>query len=147
MRARPAGAGLERVAAVGGVVHAERVEEALLHLVRIEIAGGSEHQVADQAEGDVLVAVALPRFADRSDTVELGHQQRIGFVGFKLAIVGVVRQPGAMAEDVLHRRASAAALQVAQLECRQVVGHARVPAQRAVLHQHGAEGAGERLGE
>jgi hypothetical protein len=47
------------------IVHAERLEDAALDFLRIERAGGGEHDIADQAEGDVLVAVAIARQACR----------------------------------------------------------------------------------
>ncbi len=59
MRTRPALAAFQRVAAVAGARHAERKEDALVHLVIEEVAGLGVDQIADQTEGHILVAVAL----------------------------------------------------------------------------------------
>ncbi len=146
VRARPAGACLQPVAAEGGAVHAERVEQALLDLVRVEVAGDREHQVADQAEGDVLVGVTLAGAAGQRRLRKSFRQQRVGLVGLEVAVEGVVGQADAVAEDLAHGDLLRA-LQVAQGEGGQLVGDRAVPGHRALVHQQRAQRAGEGLGQ
>src|SRR5690606_39130516 len=59
VRARPARAGLDALEAVAGIVHAQRLEDAPGDGLAVELPAGAVDHVADQAEGHVLVAVAL----------------------------------------------------------------------------------------
>src|SRR5690606_39722074 len=90
MRARPALAGADAVQAVAGVVHAQRLEDAAGHRFAVEAPGGGEHHVADQAEGDVLVGVALARRAGHRRVRQLLHDAAIADADLDHAVARVV---------------------------------------------------------
>ncbi len=75
----------------------------------------------------------------------MGERVVLG-VGFHVAVVRVVGQADAVAEQVGHGEAFGG-LRRAQLEPGHVVGDLAVPAQRAVVDQQAGHGAGERLGQ
>ena len=97
------------------------MKDALLHLVAEEIAGDGKGDITDQAERDILVGIALANRTGQWNLAQTRSQQGIGFVLFEQAIVGVVRQADAVAENVGNRQLAAADI-VGKLECRQQRG-------------------------
>ncbi|OPZ08269.1 MAG: hypothetical protein BWZ07_03186 [Alphaproteobacteria bacterium ADurb.BinA280] len=137
---------LQTVAPIGCRVHAEWMKDALLHLVAEEIAGDGKGDITDQAERDILVGIALANRTGQWNFAQTRSQQGIGFVLFEQAIVGVVRQADAVAENVGNRQLAAADI-VGKLECRQQRSNRRVPVQAPVTNQHRAQGGCKRLGQ
>jgi len=144
VRSRPPRTGLDAFQAVAGVVHAQWLEDAARHRLAVELAGGGEHDVADQAERHVLVGVAVAR---RAGHRRVGHAQGqvvVVRIAFQVAVERVVGQAHAVAQDVRngdplcrvgHRHP----------ERGHVVGEPAVPAQHAVVDQDPGHGAGEGL--
>jgi hypothetical protein len=130
--------------AEAGIVHAQRLEDAALDRLLVEAARGGIDHVADQAEGHVLVGVAVARQALQAGVGQLLGQRVVLGVAFDVAVVGVVRQADAVAEHVGHGQAVGGFRRV-QAEARHVVGDLAVPAQRAIVDQQSGHGAGEAL--
>jgi hypothetical protein len=84
------------------VVHAQRLEQAALHRLAVELPGGREHDVADQAEGDVLVGIAGPPGAQVIGVWYSFGRNQVAVVGVGLdrAVEGMARQADAMAQHV-----------------------------------------------
>ena len=147
VRPRPARAGLDPGQAHGGVIHAQRLEQPALHFLFVELPGGGKHHVAHQAEGHVLVGVALARRARQRRAAELVRDLVVLGVAFDVAVEGVVRlQADAVAEQVGHGHLAGPG-RVGQLEAGHVVHDLAVPAQAAVVDQQAGHGAGEGLGQ
>ncbi|KAG1393129.1 hypothetical protein G6F59_014434 [Rhizopus arrhizus] len=100
VRTRPARAGLDAGQAEAGIVHAQRLEDAAFDRLFVEAARGGIDHVADQAEGHVLVRVAVARQALQAGVGQLLGQRVVLGVAFDVAVVGVVGQADAMAEHV-----------------------------------------------
>ncbi len=146
VRTRPARAGLDAGQAEAGIVHAQRLEDAALDRLFVEAARGGIDHVADQAEGHVLVGVAVARQALEAGVGQLLGQRVVLGIAFDVAIVGVVGQADAVAEHIGHGQAVGGFGRV-EAEARHVVGHLAVPAQRAVVDQQAGHGAGKGLGQ
>ena len=129
MRARPARAAFDSRQAYARIVHAQRLEDTTIHRLVVEAAGGGEDHVADQAEGDVLVRVALAWHAIERRVGQFAGDVVVLGVGLDVLVeCVVVMQSDAVAEQVgdgdLLGRAG-----VAELEAGHVVVHLAVPAQ------------------
>ncbi len=146
VRTRPARAGLDAGQAEAGIVHAQRLEDAALDRLLVETAGGRVDDIADQAEGHVLVGIAVARQALQAGVGQFLGQRVVLGVALDVAVVGVVRQADAMAEHVGYGQAISGFRRV-QAEARHVVGDLAVPSQRAVVDQQAGHGAGEGLGQ
>ncbi len=144
MRLRPIRIRFDRVAAVRCVVHPERMEDALLDLVIEKIAADRVRDIADQREGDVLIAIAIADAARQRHFFEFFDELLIRLVLFEKIVVGVVRQSDALAQDVAHGEV-VAGRGIVKLERRQDAGDFRLPAQHAFIDEHRGECACERF--
>ena len=109
-----------------------------------EVAGAREQHVADHAERDVLVAVALAHAAGHVDFVQLAHQLLVRHVAFEQVVVGVAWQAQPLAEDVTDR-GLIGSVRILQLEVRQHVDEPGIPAELAVVDQQAGDRGGEGL--
>src|SRR3546814_3809464 len=98
-RALPGRAGSDAIQAIAGVVHAQRLEDAAGDGLAEETAGGAEHDVADQAEGHVLVRVAVARRALHRRVGALVHQRAVVLTALDETVVGVVGEADARSEE------------------------------------------------
>ena len=146
VRPGPARAVLDTVQPVAGIVHAQRLEQPPRYRLVEELARGGEDHVANQAEGHVLVAVAVAGLAGHRCLRQPLHQAGVFGAGLDVAVIGVPAKADPVAEHVGHgdhlRRFG-----VGHAQARHVIDHAAVPAHRALGHQHAGDGAGEGLGQ